>query len=297
MARSNSAKKRKQPAAIIAETHQLEESTDSEQIELIDTNSLLARWELEKWSIMRELSRSHVNQITFYMKPEGGGLSMEEAVKKAAEKSDESSFREYLKQAVSWNVASITWDTLDVIFRHKPDFAQQVWENIKQEAEKDFKSGHFAAKLFERTEWQRDAWKRAHFVAVRDSFIEQFRPQGGIDYSMIDILAVLFFLWMYWTEEHIERATTEGIEPLSETERKHAEQWKGEWITPRVSVQEAIEQAAQMADRYRRAYQSQLRQMRDWRRYSVPVTINNSGQVNIAADGGQQVNVTEKKSD
>jgi hypothetical protein len=31
-----------------------------------------------------------------------------------------------------------------------------------------------------------------------------------------------------------------------------------------------------------------LRQMRDLRRYSVPVTINNPKQVNIAADGGQQ---------
>ena len=34
-----------------------------------------------------------------------------------------------------------------------------------------------------------------------------------------------------------------------------------------------------------------LRQMRDLRRYNVPVTINNPKQVNIAAEGGQQVNV------
>lgn len=37
-----------------------------------------------------------------------------------------------------------------------------------------------------------------------------------------------------------------------------------------------------------------LRQMRDLRRYQVPVTINNPKQVNIAADGGQQVNVQSK---
>ena len=36
-----------------------------------------------------------------------------------------------------------------------------------------------------------------------------------------------------------------------------------------------------------------LRQMRDLRRYSVPVTINNPKQVNIAADGGQQVNAVK----
>ena len=37
-----------------------------------------------------------------------------------------------------------------------------------------------------------------------------------------------------------------------------------------------------------------MRQMRDFWRYSVPVTINNPKQVNIAADGGQQVNVQKQ---
>ncbi len=35
--------------------------------------------------------------------------------------------------------------------------------------------------------------------------------------------------------------------------------------------------------------------MRDLRRYASPVIVQNAGQVNIAADGGQQVNVQEKK--
>ena len=37
-----------------------------------------------------------------------------------------------------------------------------------------------------------------------------------------------------------------------------------------------------------------LRTLRDLRRYSVPVTINNPRQVNIAADGGRQVNISEQ---
>jgi len=56
---------------------------------------------------------------------------------------------------------------------------------------------------------------------------------------------------------------------------------------------ETVEHAAQMADRYQRAFQRTLRAMRDLRRYSTPVTINNPQQVNIAADGGQQVNFAE----
>ena len=50
-----------------------------------------------------------------------------------------------------------------------------------------------------------------------------------------------------------------------------------------------------MADRYLRAFQRTLRAMRELRRYSSPVTINNPQQVNIAADGGQQVNAVEVK--
>jgi len=45
-----------------------------------------------------------------------------------------------------------------------------------------------------------------------------------------------------------------------------------------------------MADHYLRAFQ---RKLRDLRQYSTPVTINNPQQVNIAADGGQQVNAVK----
>jgi hypothetical protein len=35
--------------------------------------------------------------------------------------------------------------------------------------------------------------------------------------------------------------------------------------------------------------------MRDLRRYASPVIVQNAGQVNIAADGGQQVDVQKSK--
>ena len=39
-------------------------------------------------------------------------------------------------------------------------------------------------------------------------------------------------------------------------------------------------------------YMRTLRNLRDLRRYQVPVTINNPQQVNFAADGGQQLNIS-----
>ncbi len=62
-----------------------------------------------------------------------------------------------------------------------------------------------------------------------------------------------------------------------------------------VSEQQDIEHAVQMADRFNRIFMRTLRQLRDLRRYS-PVTINNPNQVNIAANGGQQVNVSNQNS-
>jgi hypothetical protein len=50
-----------------------------------------------------------------------------------------------------------------------------------------------------------------------------------------------------------------------------------------------------MADRFNRMFLRVLRQMRDLRRYSSPVVIQNAEQVNVAADGGQQVNVQKKQ--
>jgi hypothetical protein len=50
-----------------------------------------------------------------------------------------------------------------------------------------------------------------------------------------------------------------------------------------------------MADRFNRLFLRTLCQMRDLRRYDVPVTINNPAQVNIN-EGGQQLNAVKVES-
>ena len=62
----------------------------------------------------------------------------------------------------------------------------------------------------------------------------------------------------------------------------------------RVGEQNAIEHAMQMMDRYNRLFLRTLRQLRDLWRYSKPITINNPRQVNIAADGGKQLNTMNR---
>jgi hypothetical protein len=272
-----------------------EPASEVDPVESMHPTSLAARWLLEEGSVLREMHRAVVRHIIFYTKPEGGGLSMQEAIARATKIIKGPAAENFYEFLTTRSVRGLTWLEIDRVFRYDPGAAQQFWEDLKEEADKDFKSGHFAAEIFEGSEWQQDPWRRAHFIAIRDSFIEQFNPQGGIDYSMIDMLAVTFTLWMHWTEKHMHRATTESCTTPSKSEREIIQQYKGEWIPPRVMEQEAIDHAAQMADRWRRAYQATLRQMRDWRRYNAPVTINNPQQVNIAAEGGQQVNLQKNK--
>ncbi len=62
----------------------------------------------------------------------------------------------------------------------------------------------------------------------------------------------------------------------------------GEWNPPRISDSDAINQAAAMADRFNRIFLRSIRALRDLRRYSATVIVQNAGNVNVAE---QQVNV------
>src|SRR5438128_7077092 len=95
----------------------------------------------------------------------------------------------------------------------------------------------------------------------------------------------------------MQRSDTGALPELyTYEERKRMERYdrRYEWVPPRVYEQDAIEHAAQMADRFRRQYLSAIRALRDYRRYG-PVIVQNAEQVNIAAEGGQQVNVKGKR--
>jgi len=145
----------------------------------------------------------------------------------------------------------------------------------------------------------KQVWNIARYLGVRESFADEWNPQGGIEIALVDMLTQTWFQWQYWLEETVKRSQTEPrrenyrfVEWKQWNKEANPKQWSaGHWDIPTVSEQEAITYAVQMADRFNRIFMRTLRQLRDLRRYS-PVTINNPSQVNIAADGGQQVNVS-----
>jgi hypothetical protein len=269
--------------------------------------------------------------VDFYMSPIGGSLSMEDAQRITSGEyvfsgdhteggkptlvprtgTQEEKVDKELSHSLSWDVDNLSWYGLDHLFRTNSDLAEQVWEEVKEAAARDFMSGHFAAELFERTDWQKNVWKRAHFVAVFQMMIESYKPRDAIEHQMVEMAAVEYFLWRHWTQEHLQRATTEPRQEsydYKEWREKQKEVWcrrsgekrpiQGQWIAgawemPYQSEAEGVQQAAELADRFRRAYHASVRALRDWRRY--PVIVQNAGQVNIASDGGQQVNVQKSK--
>jgi hypothetical protein len=183
--------------------------------------------------------------------------------------------------------------------------AQNMWEMIKREAALEFETGHRAASAFEPADYMTDAWNRASYLGIRESFCDEWQPNGGIELSMIDAIAQAWLQLQYWTEQSVKRARTR---PREENSQFH--QWKqqnrlaspkqwdnGSWDIPTVSEQAAVEHAAQMADRWQRMYFRAIRNLRDWRRYTPQVTINNPQQVNIATEGGQQINIAKTEEE
>jgi hypothetical protein len=255
-------------------------------------------------SLLRVLSRVYNNHVAYLRSERGGSLSLEEARAQAYRRdvTDEEALKMFdiLVRCPSEKINF--WDLM-TLNHNSPAMAQNLWEMIKREAAKEFETGHRAAEAFEPVDYMTDAWNRASYLGFRESLCEEWQPKGGVELSMIDAVAQAWLQLQFWTKESVKRASTRPREEnrqfaeWKKWRNKAEKQWDdGYWDIPYVYEQEAINQAAQMADRWQRMYFRAIRNLRDWRRYTPQVTINNPAQVNIANDGGQQINVSNSEA-
>jgi hypothetical protein len=262
-------------------------------------NSLEAR--IGYGSLIREMQHAYIERVAFYRSEIGGSLSLEEARARSYHTcKDEEEAKRIYDNIMSYSLDNIDFVDLLEMWPVAPRMAEALWEMLKSEAGDAFESGHLASKAVAPVHYMRTAWNVASYLGIRESFITEWEPRGGIELSLIDMLAQAFLQYQYWMEQSVLRTQTRSRELHPEYEQW--QKWKhpgkepggylhGYWHIPLVSEQAAAEHAAQMVDRWNRIYMRTLRNLRDLRRYSVPVTINNPQQVNIAADGGQQMNV------
>lgn len=269
----------------------------------VDIDSLKAR--VGYGSLLRELQHAYIERVAFYRSKMGGALELEEARAAAYHAcKDEGEAKEIYDKMMSLPLDCLDFVDIAEMWPVAPHLAEEIWERLKYEAGDKFESGHTATEAMYPARHMRTAWNVASYLGLRESFIAEWQPRGGIELSLIDMLAQAFLMYQHWMKESVMRTETKERQVHPEYE-----QWQrfkepkasqrsgfldGYWFRPFVHEQAAVEHAAQMADRWNRIYMRTLRNMRDLRRYSVPVTINNPQQVNIAADGGQQVNVKSK---
>ncbi|MEO6655596.1 MAG: hypothetical protein ABIO36_05895 [Pyrinomonadaceae bacterium] len=252
-------------------------------------------------SLLRQMHRSFVRSVAFYRSPTGGSLSSEEARARAfhACTNVEEAKKEF-DTLMGLPLESLNFVDFMELQAFAPRVAEQLWEMAKLEGQKEFLSGHLAANITFPVGYMKEVWNIARYLGVRESFIADWEPSGGIEMSLIDMMTQSYFQWQFWLEETVKRSQTREKEVHHEYARWMAQQDReanangyddGYWVRPTIAEAAALDQAVQMADRWNRIYMRTLRQLRDLRRFA-PVTINNPSQVNIASDGGQQVNIS-----
>lgn len=265
----------------------------------VDVTSLEAK--VGYSSLIRQFQRGFLRSVAFYRSEAGGALSVEEARARAFHPAkDRTEAMKELNMKLSQPVENLNFVDLAQLYTAAPRVAERLWEEVKREARKEFESGHLAANITFPADYMKQVWNIGRYLGVRESFLAEWKPNGGIEIAMIDMLAQSFFQWQYWLEKTVERSETQEKEEhpaYKEWKRYRVESgqsspYDGRWIRPFVSEVRAVEHAVQMADRFHRIFMRTLRQLRDLRRYSS-FMISNANQVNIAIEGGQQTNIAE----
>lgn len=187
----------------------------------------------------------------------------------------------------------ISWHDVSAAAEENKELTLRCMQAVFNGAEESIKSGVYASRAVD----CKKPFERGQFAFIRHAFIEEWQPRGGIEASLVDMLAQCYVGWQYWIGLTFSIANNQDtvIEQKARNKKSERRSYdEGVWQPPRLTAAEYLERAYQMADRFNRMFLRTLRQMRDLRRYQMPVTINNPKQVNIAADGGQQVNVQQE---
>ncbi|MFO0904277.1 MAG: hypothetical protein U0939_14840 [Pirellulales bacterium] len=172
---------------------------------------------------------------------------------------------------------AISWDSLDAVAHHDPARAANVWEIVKEEARTELATGIRADRVVETGD--ANCITRARFPAIRDELMCDWRPTTGQERLLIDTMARALATEEHW---HHRMMLLDALE--------NDEEEPSGYKTPRLPMAAAIDQAANLVDRFNRIYMRALRQLRDLRRYTPKVIVTNARQVNV---GPTQVNVTE----
>ena len=149
--------------------------------------------------VLTEAAQSFVGTIEFYKTEHGGARSHDDAVKEALEN------HEWRRRHVAALLPQeVTWGDLAAVGDVDTDDALQLWARLREAADDELECGKRGATVAgENT----NPYSLAQYLAIRDSFADQWQPQGGIESAMIDMLTMAFSLQMHWSKVAHERVT------------------------------------------------------------------------------------------
>lgn len=228
----------------------------------------------EAIAITREMARAYVRMVSAYQS------SMQLPPAEAADAAR--SAPRLPMEITTEDYKLVSFHQLGRVLEDDPDRAMAIWSEIKRLAAAELSSGMRAS---EAAGVNADPWTRAQFLLIRQGLIDDWKPSGDVELRLIDMLAQSFCQWQQWLEVLTMRA--QCIADVRDDAKRKKD---GYYVPPRVTEAEATEQAVMMVDRFNRVYLRTLRSLRDLRRYSGTVIVNNPAQVNLAH---QQVNVSK----
>lgn len=244
------------------------------EVKKIENPVTVQEREAETRALARILADNYAEFVAYYVRE--FNMSVPDAVNRV-EKNASMSIDRVLQESPK----QTSWHGLGDLERVNPELALKRWEEIKHTARDELVSGHDAADQFEY-----EPYARARFLAIRESFIDQWKPANAGEGLLVDMLAQLYSSFTYWLGVLYSRTHFE-----IEREREQGQGIRRGKLKPTtIEASQSQEQAAAMVDRFNRLFLRTLRGLRDLRRYSSNVTIQNAGQVNIAE---QQVNAAK----
>ncbi len=193
----------------------------------------------EAGSVASELVRAYHRMVTFYR--DQLELSNEDADQRARgldATPDEAA--QDVTRITTRPPDEVSWFDLTRLVEREPQALNAVWSGVKAKARQELASGHRTANALE---WQGRPWDRARFLAIRESFRADNPPRTGIEAALLDSAAEAFNDYLSWSEHLHMQSSAEVESELSRLERD------GGWSPPRLSMAEAIEQAAKLAER------------------------------------------------
>jgi hypothetical protein len=234
----------------------------------------------ESLTIVQEMAQAFISTVEFYKTDWGGAMSHDDAFKKGLE------HNEWKRGAVeNLQPENVNWSHIAAVAEVNVNDSLTLWGRVREAADNELESGKRAAGV---TGSRTEPYALAQFLAIRDSFADQWQPNGGIESAMIDMMTIAFSLQMYWSTIAHQRA----IQIHNSQEKDLRLQENKGWKSPYQYEANAVDQAHRLADGYNRQFLRVLRQLRDLRRYAPVIIQNNGGQVNV---GEQQINVQQPK--